>query len=158
MDGCDRQSHASTSGPAGRRQFADDSVPGEHAPRRLRRRGVRPDAMTSDDISVSSGRRFARRSSFRSDCGSPVADTRTGQQHGPSLEMTLSGATLRSRPIPARVEPGRVVFNLGWTNESDTDERLILENFGASGFLAIGGSAVLTSSPNRVAGTLFGEV
>ena len=36
------------------------------------------------------------------------------RQYGPRLAMMLSGATLRSGPIPGRVEPEHVSFNLGF--------------------------------------------
>jgi hypothetical protein len=79
------------------------------------------------------------------------------RQDGPRLEMTLSGATLRSRPILGRVEPGRVVFDLGDVmDESDTDVRLILDKLATSGFLAIGGVASVTGSADRFSGALGG--
>ena len=80
------------------------------------------------------------------------------RQYGPRLAMMLSGATLRSGPIPGRVEPEHVLFNLGFVEAlHDTDERLIVEKLATSGFLAIGGHASVTGSSNRLSGTLRGE-
>jgi hypothetical protein len=79
------------------------------------------------------------------------------RQDGPRVEMTLSGARLRSRPILGRLEPGRVVFDLNWYSESGTDDRPILEQLAASMFFSVGGGVTATISPSRLAGAFYGE-
>ena len=80
------------------------------------------------------------------------------QQTGSGLEIKVSSPTTTSGLFFGRVEPGRVLFDLAWYDDSGTPEPSIIEQLPSSNFFAVRGKATTTGSADRLTGTLDGDL
>jgi hypothetical protein len=78
--------------------------------------------------------------------------TATVRQDGPRLYVTLSGD---AGGFDGKVESGYLVFNLAWY---DGEAPYVVERLTASTILTVYGSATVTGSANRFAGTFDGRL
>jgi hypothetical protein len=79
------------------------------------------------------------------------------RQDGPRVEVRLSGAALRRPVFSGRVEPGRVVFDLGRWDANEVFEPSIMEQLPTSRILGVYGSVTAAVSANRLGGALYGD-
>jgi hypothetical protein len=77
-------------------------------------------------------------------------------ESGPGIKV--SSPTTTSGLFYGRVEPGRVLFDLAWYDDSGTPDPSIIEQLPSSNFLAIRGRAITTGSADRLTGTLDGDL
>ena len=80
------------------------------------------------------------------------------QQTQSRLEIKVSSQTIDYGLFYGRVDPGRVLFDLAWYDDSGTPEPSIIEELPSSNFLAVRGKATTTGSADRLTGTLDGDL
>ena len=80
------------------------------------------------------------------------------QQTGSQLEIKVSSPTTLYGVFYGKVEPGRVLFDLAWYDDSGSPDPSIIEQLPSSNFLAARGKATTTGSADRLTGTLDGDL
>ena len=74
------------------------------------------------------------------------------------LTIKVSNPTTNYSLFYGKVEPGRVLFDLAWYDDSGVPEPSIIEQLPSSNFLAVRGKANTTGSADRLEGTLQGDL
>jgi hypothetical protein len=82
----------------------------------------------------------------------------TVQQTGSRLEVRVASPTTHYGTIFGRAEPGRVLFDLAWYDDSGIPDPSIIEQLGSETFLAVRGKATAVGSADRLEGTLHGDL
>ena len=80
------------------------------------------------------------------------------QQTESRLTIKVSNPTTNYSLFYGKVEPGRVLFDLAWYNDSGVPEPSIIELLPSSKFFAVRGKATTTGSADRLTGSLHGNL
>jgi hypothetical protein len=80
------------------------------------------------------------------------------QQTVSRLEIKVNSPTKIWGLFFGMVEPGRVLFDLAWYDDSGTPDPSIIEQLPSSNFFAVRGKATTAGSADRLTGTLDGDL